>query len=482
MSLTRRTRRRLQAMRSAGERGLTIVEVVVAGMILVISGLGVLGIVDAATRNTFRAEQSQVVANVLQREMEAIKQLPYAEVALATLPAQSGGANDPRSRISEATFDTAGDGTGYRPLVYDGSVNGGETVACAPNCLTSDPEPFQVDDVSGQVFRYVVWDDCDPSWLCEQDGQRFLKRVIVVVKLDATAPGGGSRRYQEVQGEIADPDAEPSDNPGPAPGGDGNANWTLWLTDTTCDSDSRSTDPESSHPTHNTRGRCEDGLQEGDQPGAPDLLVAEATPGVEDVIHDYATDVEPQPDADEGLQVMEGDSCSQTPAMQIVSALETGDMGKKIHKWVSPSIPAEATGLALTGAGALTLWSRIVGEIAYKGEICVWLFVRDAGGSTDTPVRNTDPLELEPTYFHYDHSQALWPSAWDEIAVPLFFEADTAEGGPVPLPEGSRLGIAVSVIVPEGEGTSGLQFLYDEPVFDSRIELDTTGTLPDWSP
>ena len=44
--------------------------------------------------------------------------------------------------------------------------------------------------------------------------------------------------------------------------------------------------------------------------------------------------------------------------------------------------------------------------------------------------------------------------------------------------EGSSLGLALSVKA--GENTSGIQILYDEPSFDSRISLNTTGTLPEW--
>ena len=46
------------------------------------------------------------------------------------------------------------------------------------------------------------------------------------------------------------------------------------------------------------------------------------------------------------------------------------------------------------------------------------------------------------------------------------------------LPAGSRLGLAFAV---ERQGTSqgsGLQFVYDHPSFDSRLQVDTKSLLP----
>ncbi len=75
MSLERRQR----LLSGAGEdRGITVVEVVVAALVLVVLGLAVLGLGSAASRNTYRAEQSQVLSNRLQAELEHIRQLPYS--------------------------------------------------------------------------------------------------------------------------------------------------------------------------------------------------------------------------------------------------------------------------------------------------------------------------------------------------------------------------------------------------------------------
>lgn len=462
---------------ASGQEGMTVVEVVVAGMILVIGSLGVLGMVDGATRSTFRAEQSQVVSNVLQREMEKIRELPYDEIGLSSAPSHESGSNEPNSRITGSAFYSKRNGTGLKSLVLEGAV--------APG-----PEPFQVENVKGQVYRYVVWDVC-PESTCN-DGE-YLKRAIVAVKLETTASGGVDRRYQEIQSQIVDPEAAPSENSVTAPSGGSVTPWWLWLTDTTCDRSEPQTplersevgalfgQPEGDHPAHNTRGVCADGLKVENEPGAPDLLWPEAPVLIEEEdpekesespVYDYATDVEPlvEPDRDKGLQILLGGQCGAMPATEVRSEPDSdGTMFQQLHKWITPPVKSTSN-LALTGEGALYLWTQSIEHGVYPVTVCIWLFTREGG--EDTPIAQTFEGLPYTTY-----SKATWPSTgWSEIVVPLSF--NTGETGEIPLPEGSRIGVAISVQA--GEHTSGIQTLYDEPSFDSRLSLDTVGELPEW--
>lgn len=458
------------------EDGLTIVEVVVAALILVVGALGVLGIVDAATRNTYRAEQSQVVANVLQGEMEKLRQVPYEELALTSLPAHANDPDDPDSRIASTSFFYTGrQGTGLKPLVYNGAISDGETVK--GGTIQPGPTSFTVGDVTGHVNRYVVWDTC-PSSLC-QDG-RHLKRAVVTVSLDDTT-AGGPRRYQEVQGQVVDPDAEPASFPSQEPGGDDTVSWTLWLTDTPCNQAERQEQPsDNDHPTHNTRGDCQNGLQTGNVPGAPDLLWAAAHPGEVDDKDDYATDVEPPSGVDEGLQMLPGPSCGSSEATGLAIGVATqpdaaSTTFQRVHRWLSPPLPGAAGSddVLLTGDGTLSLWTRTIGGAVYQGRICAWLFVRSY---SETEIVDTAAVNLGPPLsLYFSHFASAWPSSgWTEISLPLSF-GYAEEGGALPVPAGSRLGLALSV---GSETPTGLQLLYDEPSFDSRLQLETAGALP----
>lgn len=460
-----------------GEDGLTIVEVLVAGIILITGALGVLGIVDAGTRNVFRAEQSQAVANLLQGEMEKLRQVPYEELALTSLPSHATEPENPNSRIASTSFFYTGrNGTGLKPLVYNGAVSDGETVKGG----TVDPGPtdFQVGNLKGTVYRYVVWDTC-PATLC-QDG-RHLKRAVVAVRLNQTA-SGGTRRYQEIQGQFVDPEVEPAVLPEQDPGGSDAESWTLWLTDTPCSAAKRQAPPaeKGDHLTHNTRADCVAGMQTGTVPGAPDLLWPEAPPEGADLNYDYATDVEPQSGTDEGLQLLPGGNCDAAATTELATGVAAApdphpDAYQKVHRWLSPVVPAHqgAQDLLLTGDGTLSLWSRTIGGAAYPGRICAWLFVRSQSGSsvTDTLAVNLGP----PLSLHFSYFAQSWPSSgWTEISLPLSFGyAD--EGGALPLPPGSRLGLALSV---GSDTVSALQLRYDMPSFDSRIQLATSGAPP----
>ena len=116
---------------AADDGGFTVVEVLVAAVLLAITAIAVFGLVDAASRNNYRSQQSQVVNDRLQQEMEKLKQVPYDQLALTSLPTHSSASNDPNSRVSGTTFNVSQSGTNYEGLVYNGgnSQEAGGTVS-----------------------------------------------------------------------------------------------------------------------------------------------------------------------------------------------------------------------------------------------------------------------------------------------------------------------------------------------------------------
>src|SRR5207247_2130200 len=67
--------------------------------------IAVLGTLDAATRNTFRAEQSQAATNVAQQQLEQIRNLDYDQVAMTATPAHSSDPTSPFFRVSGGNFN-----------------------------------------------------------------------------------------------------------------------------------------------------------------------------------------------------------------------------------------------------------------------------------------------------------------------------------------------------------------------------------------
>jgi Tfp pilus assembly major pilin PilA len=454
------------------DEGLTVVEVMVAAMILVIGALAVLQVVDVAARNNYRGEEAQVVSNRLQQEIEKIKRLPYAQLALTGLPQDTIELADPRWRTQGTNFAVTKQGGSPQPLIYDGgALYDGGTVS--GGAVDPNPTPFTSGDVHGNVYRFVVWENdatCSEA-LCP--GPQDLKRVIVAVRADTTA-SGGVRPYQEVQSQVVDPQVEPADNESPPPpGGDTSKPWTLFLTDTTCNNDTRQ--PVSGdHATQNTRAVCSSGVATGNTPGAPDLLYTSAPPlDPEAPIFDYATDVEPtvNPEQDKGLQMLpQSTSGCGIDALGVASGdVEADEKWRRVHRWLTPAIPS-GYDILLNGSATLALWSQTVNSVSYPGQICIWLFKRQTDGqgvTTDTAIA---PV-TGGTSFTF--SQSSWPTTWTELPISLSFQTG------VHLLPGERLGLAIAIDpAGTGDGSQGLQFMYDEPSFDSRLEVKTGSTLP----
>jgi hypothetical protein len=440
---------------------------------LMLGSMAVLSVVNASTRGSYRSEQSQVVVSQLQAELERIKQLPYGQIALTAAPTHVSDESDPNWRVSGGSFATERDGTGLRPMVVNGtSLADGTTVT--GGTLSPAPTPFESGDIEGTISRYVVWvnDAGCPDVVCP--GGQDLKRVIVVATLEGSAPGG-QREYQELQTDIVDPSVTPVTNTLPEDPGEEGSYATFWLTDTPCNHSERQP-LTGDHPTHNTLGTCGAGARSGDTPGAPDLMFTEqprldpALPPDEQPLFDYSTDVEPLTGGtnDRGLQIRH----SGLPGCIFSPSLLDGAPGQKIHKWVSPPVPDDFE-LLLDGEATLSLWTRTLNGATHQGRICVFLFARKLnvlGVPVDVPMVNQEITDA--TWFPYE--EQTWPRQnWTEISVDMDFLY--AAGALMP---GERLGLAISV---ERSGTNpgdGLEFMYDHPSFDSRLQVKTTSVLP----
>ena len=109
------------------ERGMTIVEGVVACLVLAIGALASMQVFDTATRTTYRAEESQTLVNRLQAELEEVKSLPFGSVAMTSVPTDTGDQDDPRARISGSNYAIEKNGDHPAELVVDatnGAVSG----------------------------------------------------------------------------------------------------------------------------------------------------------------------------------------------------------------------------------------------------------------------------------------------------------------------------------------------------------------------
>lgn len=514
-----RRRRSPVTARLAQETGMTVVEVLVAAIILTLSALAILGLTDTASRNTFRAEQSQVVVDRLQAELEHIRQLPYDQVALTSQPGYSADTASPAHRVSitRTQFAVNRNLTSSKPLAYaGGNTPGGAPVGCVgpdqqtdtdPACgVDPGPEPFQSGDVKGRIYRYVVYPGAPAN--CTGCSDDDFKQVIVAIQLDATA-SGGTRTYQEIQSTVANPAAVPDSNPkDPTPPTDHQV-APFWLTDTPCSQTSRQP-LTGDHHTHNTRGTCEDGVQTGDTRGAPDLMFNQRPPDSDadnSYLHDYAMDVDPLRAAgpDIGLAMLRSASAAgcllsatqSSGTLNQTMNLPAGEPPQAMHLWLSNEL--NTTFAALPSADAtLDIWTKSVGGASYHGRVCVSIFkrvtVQQQVAGLD-PVRfvvdvpavvaapNNAPAGCDWTGIYASCSYLTWPQQWARVSVPMkITDWETAtdvltdlqnSGLPgLSLVGQPRLGLGITVERQDTTG-DGLEFMYDHPTFDSELEVDT---------
>ncbi len=269
------------------EAGLTIVEVLIAAVVLIAGSFATFGVLRTATINNQRAKGTQVALDRAQQEMEALRSLPNSELAMTSVPEHSPNPLDPNYRVNSSTEtfaltrDPSEEASPPAMVINGGSLYGGGFVEGG----AVDPqESFSSGDVSGTVYRYVVWRD-DTSCGATCPGTQDYKQIVVAVKLEKTANEASERGYVEVQSNFIDPTDSSESDPIPPKGGLVNSPQQFFLSDTPCAA-AGSTEREEwpqreatgDHPLHNTLGTCASGVQTGATLGAPDALLLGSPP------------------------------------------------------------------------------------------------------------------------------------------------------------------------------------------------------------
>jgi prepilin-type N-terminal cleavage/methylation domain-containing protein len=503
-------------LRSArGEDGFTLIEVLVAAVILVLAAMAVFGVLSAATRNAQRAQATQVALDKAQEEIEKLHALSYSELALTRTPLHSNAPLNPNNRVVEGNFfalkrEPLGE-KAEMVVNYASSVYGGGPIETG--VVKPGPIPFHEGTVSGELYRYIVWRNdptCPESQVGTEDfcpGKQDYKQIIVAAQLDT--PGNETRElnYVEVQSQVSNPDTraqrstqgteqggggtgtggeqeekereeeEENDTTGTLGTGKAVTAQQFFLTDTPCSPTGTTVREEitGDHLLHNTLGTCASGLRTGStKPGAPDALVRSAPPDPDPAdesnpaLYDYSSDsyLEPTPDTDKGVQILHDDSagCNYVPKSSVHPEA-------KVHRWVTDPMPSE---FKLSGSVTLEFYSRTLNEASYPGTVCVYLFIRHETGSGEA-IEATDKLlenkETGKLFWSYSsQGNGSWPrTEWTKLRLTMNIGGTLPKG----IPPSDRLGVALSV----DAGTTpaeAIPIMYDHPNYPTRLEVDTT--------
>lgn len=456
--------------REEREAGFTIVEVLVSILIVSIASMTTFTLMSTATRNAQRAEASQVALEYAEQELELLRSMEDKNLALTTSPSTSTNPNSPNSRVNNGTFALSRQPVGnYRNLVVNGgSLYGGGYVT--GGTVNPGPTSFSSGDVSGRVYRYIVWRNDEKCSETSCPGKQDYKQIVVAVRLNTPPNQAAERGYVEVQSNFVSPTDNKENDPLPDAEGNVITAQQFFLTDTPC-SESGTTsrvEPTANHLLHNTLGTCASGLQTGTTKGAPDalLLGSPPDPDPEDVNnplkYDYANDsyLDTSPDAGVGVQIRKDDTngCHYTPT-------GTTNPESQVHRWVTDPM---AEDFVLNSKVTLEVFTQSINKAQSSGKLCIYLFKRHEVGSppvaTDTML--TDLLGGTPYWTYFE--SPIWTTELKAKILTM-----TLGSAPYTIPAGDRLGVAFSV---ERQSTpaDALSFMYDHPQAPTRIEVDTS--------
>lgn len=465
------------------ERGFTIIEVLIAALILVLGAIATFGVLASATVTAQRAKGTQIALDRAQQEMERLRSLSDDELALTTTPPHSNEEGNPGYRVNNGNgkfaLQRGAVPTEYKEMVIKGGVRyPNETLESGT--ISPGPTNFTSGDVSGQIYRYIVWrnDASCPAETCP--GEQDYKQIVVAVKLNAKGNGGNPGGYVEVQSNFVNPEHSSADNP--IPGAEGVVTGQqFFLSDTPCSSSGSTSRQEitGDNALHNTLGTCASGAKTGATAGAPDALLTgpppDPTPEDEStpLVYDYSSNYEgssPSPETAKGIQLRR----DSTAGCHYVPEDKTAPQWR-VHRWVTDPMPKEFKMTSGESLGNVTIdfFTRSLSDSLYAGKLCIFLFKREESGSPptakDTLLANREGGAAYWTYVP-SSGNGYWPSGkWTEVVRTLSFN------GPVTIPAGARLGLALSLDAStQGDAVS---ILYDHPRYRSRIEVDTTTPL-----
>jgi prepilin-type N-terminal cleavage/methylation domain-containing protein len=445
----------------SAEAGFTLVEVLVAILLLGLSALSLGMVLASATRYSGSSETRQDLAHRAQQEVERLSALSFDRLALTAAPATSTNPGDPR-------YWYIGTSTSYR---WDRTAAGASTaepvVVDATNGTVGNVTTWSSGRSSGSLYAFITWvhdTKCGSGCPASQN----YKRITVA----ATLSGGGELVEPVfVSTVVADPHALPAGkiiNGNANPLSDptitcndaagntvsctssvGSSNVSEWyLTDTpAANVYAAPTASHSVHPTVAATGTCSGATTTGCP--KPDLLSTAATPSgaVTPPLLDYSSDLAAA--GYTGGRLLKRDvTCSATPT--------TTDNAKGGF-WASAPLTAP---MVLTGSGGMTLVTQTAGAAAAAVTLCLGVY--------DVPNSIANLVVAPPTRLGV---VAYTVASWPTTPTPISFSFDFLTGSTVTLAAGHRLGVRLWAAAESG---ADIAALYDHPSYASTIQLNST--------
>ncbi len=454
-----------------GEQGFTLVEVMVALLLVATALMALGGSFDVAGKSAIGAQRHEQAVSVAQRHLEEIRSLRWSRIALSSAPTQQSAGNPPNdpTPANPRNPDYYVNGQALRIKTSYRNMNSadlpGAPAAGEPFVLGGNVAPretFTSGSTRGTVHNYVTWQrECvAATGQCDSEA---AKRITVAVVLDRAGNGAGPSKPVWVSTIVADPNAAPPGTPPPDDDGDTKpAGQPFFLYDTPC-SQSTWSSTVASHVTPDT---AREGARCNVTP-TPDLMSSIAAPyGIDPLpFENYSADVARTSPA-HGL-VLEK-AASGCPISYPAASAATAK--RQVHAWASTPFasafkspaddPATAGHDSRTG---FSFWTQTVDGAQAGATLCFSLRRVKADG-TVAPLFESPAAELTHQY-----TQAAWP--WEEptkLSFSLVHRQYT-------LYPGERLLLTLSL---RHDSATNVALFYDHPTQESFLTtLTTTPTV-----
>ena len=359
----------LNTRSSLGERGLSLIELLIAVFLITFGIAATIGVFGASGRTALGAQRSDVATQQAQAEIEKLSTLGYGQLALTSAPPTSSDPSNPGSWVTGSSFAVAS-GLSEQLVLTPGA---GQTAMVDPG-----PQSFSAGTggavVKGKIYRFVSWhDEQCPNSLC--DGVQNTKRVTVAVTLDPS-PTQAARAPLRISSLIADKNTTP---PGTSAAPASHPTVTaqsFYLYDTRCGQ----TEPQpqtGSHVTHDTASSAtaaasDSTCENPDASKQPDLMGPGLPGGPSSTpLYDYSSDLSGGRPG--GLALMHGGTTCDTSYAASNAASATVPNKWSIHAW---STNPFASTFQLSGQVTMSLFTTTIGGAAGRGVVCASLVDR----------------------------------------------------------------------------------------------------------
>lgn len=455
------------------EAGLTLIEVMIATLILVVGILALLYDFDSSRKLTLVAERRTTAAHRAQQELERLQSLSYSQLAMTSAPTKSTNPVSPDYYVnynSPVTCTSAGAGC----FAYSSTEPTKEEplVVSSEGAISPSATAWSAGDLSGYLYEFVTWhEDKTCGAVCEKEGGKNYKRLTVV--LVVTTPKLGHEMAPiKVSMMIADPKAggatgkNPLESPTTTCGGKSctyglskGTSQTYFLHDTPVEKadGEKAVAPTASHTTHATVAATDTSCTATTTSTScpvPDLMTTDTEMPSATTLYDYSTDLNSNgftstTEKFAGRALLADVACSAGRTWA-----ESSTENSKGEFWVTKPLTKSEK---LLGVGALSLYTQTLSGAAGEVTACVRIY--------DVPESLENLVKTPPTLVGYaSYTLSAWPTSLTELSF-MFEYLPT--GTSYAISEKHRIGLRIST------STGNIGVSYDSTLATSLLQLNT---------